>query len=117
MQKCGIDPTDKDEDTGFVVKESPPESIMLERVKIFLNEMLGQDEESDGKDSDTDSEGQDEQPENVTDPTPMDHEEPMRIFNSVATSTSSDFLQNVLRTSICPEKADKGNMKDAVSNF
>ena len=53
----------------------------------------------------------------MTDPTPMDHEEPMRIFNSVATSTSSDFLQNVLRTSMCPEKADKGNMKEAVSNF
>ena len=94
----------------------PPESIVLERVKTFANEMLGRDEENSRKDSDTDSERQDEQQENVTDPTPMDHEEPMRIFNSVATSTSSDFLQNVLRTSMCPEKADKGNIKDVVSN-
>ena len=72
--KCGVGPTDEDKDTGIVVQDSPPESIVLERVKTFANEMLGRDEESDGKDSDTDSEGQDEQPENVTDPTPTDHE-------------------------------------------
>ena len=78
--------------------------------------MLEQDEESGGKYSDTDSERQDEQPENVTDPTPTDHEELMRNFKSVATSTSSDLLQNVWRTSMCLEKADKENIKDAVSS-
>ena len=78
MQKSGIGPTGEDEDTGIVVQESPPESIVLERVKTFGNEMLGRDEEIGGKDSDTDSEGQDGQPENVTDPTPTDYKELMR---------------------------------------
>ena len=115
--KCGIGPTGEDEDTGVVVQKSPPESIVLERVKIFANEMLGQDEESSRKDSDMDSEKQDEQQVNVTVPTSDDHEELMRNFKSVANSTSSDLLQNVLRTSMCLEKADKGNIKDAASNF
>ena len=85
-------------------------------MKIFANEMLGQDEESSRKDSDMDSEKQDEQQVNVTVPTSDDHEELMRNFKSVANSTSSDLLQNVLRTSMCLEKADKGNIKDAVSS-
>ena len=54
--KCGIGPTGENEDTGVVVQKSPPESIVWERAKIFANEMLGRDEESGGKDSDTDSE-------------------------------------------------------------
>ena len=52
----------------------------------------------------------------MTDPTPTDHEEPMRNFESVATSTSSDLLQNVLRTSMWLDRADKVNVKDAVSD-
>ena len=78
--KCGIDPTGEDEDTAIIVQDSPPELIVLKRVKTFANEMLGRDEENSRKDSDTDSEGQDEQQVNVTDPTSTDHEELMRIF-------------------------------------
>jgi len=52
--------------------------------KNICNEMLGQDEESIRKDSDMDSEGQDEQQVNVTVPTSDDHEELMRNFKSVA---------------------------------
>ena len=50
--KCGIGRTGKDEDTGIVVQESPPEPIVLERVKMFANEMFGRDE-SGRKGSDT----------------------------------------------------------------
>ena len=42
--KCGVGPTGEDEDTGIVVQDSPPESIVLERVNTFANEMLGRDE-------------------------------------------------------------------------
>ena len=52
----------------------------------------------------------------MTNPTPTDHKELMRFFKSVAISTSSDLLQIFLRTSVCLEKADKGNIKAAVSN-
>ena len=82
--KCDVGPTDEDKDTGIVVQDSPPESIVLERVKTFANEMLGQDEEIDEKNSDTNSERQEDQLENVTDPAPTDHEELMRSFKSVA---------------------------------
>ena len=57
--KCGIGPTGEDEDTGVVVQTLPPESIVLERVKTFANEMLERDDINSRKD--TDSEGQDEQ--------------------------------------------------------
>ena len=52
----------------------------------------------------------------MTNPTPTDHKELMRFFKSVAISTSSDLLQIFLRTNMFLEKADKGNIKDAVSN-
>ena len=93
--KCRIGPTGEDEDTGVVVQTSPPESIVLEGVKTFANEMLGRDEENSRKNSDTDSERQGEQQANVTDPTSTDHKELMRNFKSVANSTSSELLQNV----------------------
>ena len=79
---------------------------MLERVKIFANEILEQDDINSRKD--TDSEGQDEQQVNVPDPTSTDHEELMRNFKSVANSTSSELLQNVWRTSMCLEKSRQG---------
>ena len=89
---------------------------MLERVKTFANEMLGRDEESDAMNSHTDSERQKEQPDNGPNPALTKHEELMKNLKSVAFSTSADFLQNILRTSMCLEKADKGNIKDAVSD-
>ena len=72
--KCGVDSTGEDEDTVIVVQDSPPELIVLDRVKTFANEILGQDEESDEKNSDTNVERQEEPPENVPDPGPIDHE-------------------------------------------
>ena len=101
--------------SGIVVQDSPPESIVLESVEKS-NEILGRDEEIDGKNSDTDSERPEEQPENVTDPAPTDNEELMQNCKSLAASTSADLLQNVLRTSMCLEEAEKGNIKDAVSD-
>ena len=112
---CGGGPTDEDNETGTVVQDSPPESIVLESVEKS-NEILGRDEEIDGKNSDTDSERPEEQPENVTDPAPTDNEELMQNCKSLAASTSADLLQNVLRTSMCLEEAEKGNIKDAVSD-
>ena len=50
------------------------------------------------------------------DPTPMNQEELITFFKSVAVSTSAELLQNVLMTSMCLEKADNGNIKDAVSD-
>ena len=80
---------------------------MLERVKPFANEMLGRDEESDGKNSDTDSESQEKQTENVTGPAFTDYEELMRNIKSVATSTCADLLQTVLRTSMCLSRENR----------
>ena len=45
---CGGGPTDEDNETGTVVQDSPPESIVLERVKTFADEMLGRDKEING---------------------------------------------------------------------
>ena len=50
------------------------------------------------------------------DPAPTDHKKLMRNFKSVASSTSADLLQNVLRESMCLERADKGCIKGAVSD-
>ena len=84
--KCGVvGETGKNEDTGRVVQASPPELIVLERIKTFANEMLGRDSESNKENSDTESEQQEKLPENVPDPDPADHEELMRSFKVVAT--------------------------------
>ena len=114
--KCGVGETGKNEDTGSVVQDSPPESIVLERVKRFANEMLGRDEESNEENSDTDSERQEELPENVPDPAPTDHEELTRNVKGVAISSTAELLQHVLRTSMCLERADKGCIKGDVSD-
>ena len=113
---CEVGPTDENKDRGVVVQESFPESIVLERVKTFAKEMLGHDEESDKINSHTDSERQEEQPENGPYPAPKNHEELIKKFKSVTVSISADLLQNVLKASMCLEKANKGNIKDVVSN-
>ena len=67
------------------MQASPPELIVLERIKTFANEMLGRDSESNKENSDTESEQQEKLPENVPDPDPADHKELMRSFKVVAT--------------------------------
>ena len=54
--KRGVGATGEEEDTGSGVQDSPSESIVLERVETFAREMLGRDESSDEKNSDTDGE-------------------------------------------------------------
>ena len=47
--KCGVGPTGEDTDTGVVVQDSPPESIVLEGVKHLQMKCWDEMEKSMGK--------------------------------------------------------------------
>ena len=106
--KCGVGMTDEEGGTERGVLDASPELVVLEWVKTFASEMLGRGEESGKKDSDAASERDEGSPENTPDSAPIDHEELMSIFMSVASLTSANLLQHVLRTSMCLIESRKG---------
>ena len=71
---------------------------------------------SDKINSHTDIERQEEQPENGPDPALTNHKELMKFFKSVAFQQVPTCCRMFLRASMCLEKADKGNIKDVVSD-
>ena len=88
---------------------------MLERVRIFANEML-----TDNSTAEEDSDGDDL--EVVSPPSPSNSiaippAELMTRFRTLMSSSMDDLLDNILNASSCLEGKDRGSLKGAVSSI
>ena len=77
--------------------------------------MLKSDEGSGDEDDTSEGEKKEVHSDVAPDPAQKDHEEFMIKFKDVSSSTSQDLLKSVLSASMCPERTDKGCIKESVS--